>query len=81
MVSAKSARDDRVTAGFRLIGEELRTQADAAKNGPLILIGKEALTMRYTLAMQHLNIDSQSHGAQATWAGLFALAATLNETP
>ena len=64
-----------------LIGEELRTQPDAAKSGPLILIGNEALTMRYTLAMQHLHIDSQCHGAQATWAGIFALAATLKETP
>jgi 2-dehydro-3-deoxygalactonokinase len=60
-----------------LIGEELRTQAGSAKNGPLILIGNATLTMRYTLAMQHLNIDSQCHGSQATWAGLFALAATL----
>ncbi len=64
-----------------LIGEELRSQTEAARSGPVILIGNATLTMRYTLAMQHLNIDSQCHGAQATWAGLFALAATLNETP
>lgn len=60
-----------------LIGEELRTQAlpaQAAASGPLILIGSETLTLRYTLALQHLGIPSQSRGAEATWAGLFALA-------
>jgi 2-dehydro-3-deoxygalactonokinase len=57
-----------------LIGEELRTQALSTDCTPLILIGSEALTLRYTLALQHLNIDCQSQGAEATWAGLFALA-------
>ena len=42
----------------------------------MILIGSDALTLRYTLALQHLNIASQSWGAQATWAGLFALASS-----
>ncbi len=64
-----------------LIGEELRTQTKAARIGPVILIGNETLTMRYALALQHLNIDSQCLGAQATWSGLFALATTLIETP
>ena len=57
-----------------LIGEELRTQALSTDRGPVILIGSAALTLRYTLALQHLNIDCESHGAEATWAGLFALA-------
>ena len=57
-----------------LIGEELRTQALSTDRGPVILIGSAALTLRYTLALQHLNIDCQSLGAEATWAGLFALA-------
>jgi len=60
-----------------LIGEELRTQALSAQfseSAPLILIGSEALTLRYRLALQHLNISSQRQGAEATWAGLFALA-------
>jgi 2-dehydro-3-deoxygalactonokinase len=57
-----------------LIGEELRTQNRPATQGPLILIGSDSLTMRYTLAMRHMGIDCQSHGAEATWAGLFALA-------
>lgn len=57
-----------------LIGEELHTQALSTDRGPVILIGSAALTLRYTLALQHLNIDCQSLGAEATWAGLFALA-------
>jgi 2-dehydro-3-deoxygalactonokinase len=57
-----------------LIGEELRTQAVSADARPVILIGSNALTQRYTLALQHLGIACQSHGAEATWAGLFALA-------
>jgi 2-dehydro-3-deoxygalactonokinase len=57
-----------------LIGEELRTQNKPAAQGPLILIGSDSLTLRYTLALRHLGIDCRSHGAEATWAGLFALA-------
>jgi 2-dehydro-3-deoxygalactonokinase len=57
-----------------LIGEELRHQAASAHAEPVILIGSEALTLRYTLALQHLRIPCQSRGAEATWAGLFALA-------
>jgi 2-dehydro-3-deoxygalactonokinase len=57
-----------------LIGEELRQQASSTHTEPVILIGSEALTLRYTLALQHLRIPSQSRGAEATWAGLFALA-------
>jgi 2-dehydro-3-deoxygalactonokinase len=56
-----------------LIGEELRHQAASTHTEPVILIGSEALTLRYTLALQHLRIPCQSRGAEATWAGLFAL--------
>jgi 2-dehydro-3-deoxygalactonokinase len=59
-----------------LIGEELREQAASIHTEPVILIGSEALTLRYTLALQHLRIPCQSRGAEATWAGLFALAST-----
>jgi 2-dehydro-3-deoxygalactonokinase len=59
-----------------LIGEELSQQAVYTHTEPVILIGSEALTLRYTLALQHLRIPSQSRGAEATWAGLFALAST-----
>lgn len=60
-----------------LIGEELRQQALTADAGPVIVIGNHTLTQRYTLALQQLNIPSQSQGAEATWTGLFALAAAL----
>jgi len=64
-----------------LIGEELRSQSlSPAQDGPVILIGSDALTMRYTLALQHLGIACQSHGAEATWAGLFALASACPHT-
>jgi 2-dehydro-3-deoxygalactonokinase len=57
-----------------LIGEELRTQSVPLAQGPVVLIGSDTLTQRYSLALQHLGMACQSHGAQATWAGLFALA-------
>jgi len=57
-----------------LIGEELRTQTVNADSGPVILIGSDTLTRRYSLALQQLGIACQSHGAEATWAGLHALA-------
>ena len=59
-----------------LIGEELRTQDVSRHADPLILIGSEALTQRYTLALQHLKVPCQSRGAEATWAGLYALASS-----
>jgi 2-dehydro-3-deoxygalactonokinase len=57
-----------------LIGEELRTQSISVESAPVILIGSHALSLRYTLALQHLGIACESRGAEATWAGLFALA-------
>jgi 2-dehydro-3-deoxygalactonokinase len=64
-----------------LIGEELRTQPMANAQGPVILIGSDTLTLRYTLALQHLGIACQSRGAEATWAGLHALASNLTNQP
>jgi 2-dehydro-3-deoxygalactonokinase len=57
-----------------LIGEELRNQTFQNKPDSVILIGNEVLTLRYRLALKHLGIHSQTLGAEATWAGLFALA-------
>ena len=57
-----------------LIGEELRHQTHQNKPNSVILIGSDSLTLRYRLALQHLDIQSQTLGAEATWAGLFALA-------
>ncbi len=59
-----------------LIGEELRQQAASIHAEPVMVMGSEALTLRYTLALQHLHIPCQSHGAEATWAGLYALASS-----
>jgi 2-dehydro-3-deoxygalactonokinase len=59
-----------------LIGEELRTQSLRAK-GEVVLIGTPALTRRYTLALQAAGVASRTLGAEATWAGLHALAHTL----
>ena len=61
-----------------LIGEELRTQTPT---GSVIVMGSEALTLRYTLALQHLGIPSQSRGSEATWAGLHTLATHLTQKP
>ena len=44
-------------------------------------IGSDTLTLRYTLALQHLGIACQSRGAEATWAGLHALASNLTNLP
>jgi 2-dehydro-3-deoxygalactonokinase len=59
-----------------LIGEELRTQSLHAK-GEVVLIGAPALTQRYALALQASGVASRTLGAEATWAGLHALAQTL----
>ncbi len=63
-----------------LIGEELRHQALSSRTAPVILIGNQALTLRYTLALQYLKVPCQSRGAEATWAGLFALACSFATT-
>ena len=47
----------------------------------VILIGSDTLTRRYSLALQQVGIACQSHGAEATWAGLHALASKLTSTP
>jgi 2-dehydro-3-deoxygalactonokinase len=61
-----------------LIGDELRSQSQTVQNGPVIVIGSTALTMRYTLALEHLHIDCEALDAQATWTGLWALARSLD---
>lgn len=56
-----------------VIGDELRLQAlDAGSE--VVLIGSNALTARYTLALTLLGVRSQALGSEATWAGLHALA-------
>ena len=59
-----------------VIGEELRSQTLAAGE-TVVLIGTEALTERYALALKHLGVDTRRLGAEAGWAGLHAIAQTL----
>jgi len=60
-----------------VIGEELRAQTLAA-NSNVIIIGSEALTLRYQSALALRDVPSQRVGSQATWAGLWAIAKTLH---
>ena len=43
----------------------------------LVLIGSPALTQRYALALHASGVASRTLGAEATWAGLHAVATTL----
>lgn len=55
-----------------LIGEELRAQPLQGA-GDVVLIGASALTTRYALALQTIGTDARVLGAEATWAGAYAL--------
>ena len=59
-----------------VIGDELRAQA-MEPGTEVVLIGSEALTSRYALAFAHRAIRFRKFGAEATWAGLHAIAKTL----
>lgn len=55
-----------------LIGEELNAQTLNAED-TVVLVGGAALTQRYALALQTLQIPTRTLGAEATWAGAYAL--------
>jgi 2-dehydro-3-deoxygalactonokinase len=59
-----------------VIGEELRAMAPAP-GSEVVLIGSPQLTSRYTQALALRDVRSRALGAEATWAGLHALSATL----
>lgn len=59
-----------------VIGEELRAQSLVA-GAEVVLIGSSALTHRYTQALGAYGVGTHTLGAEATWAGLTALAAVL----
>ncbi len=59
-----------------VIGEELRAQ-DLPEGVEVVLAGSDALTARYALALAQKGVRTRQLGAQATWAGLHALALTL----
>lgn len=63
-----------------LVGEELRERGlhaakPAARHAdlPLVLVGAEALTRRYALALRHLGQAPQVAGQDTTWRGLRAI--------
>jgi 2-dehydro-3-deoxygalactonokinase len=60
-----------------VIGEELR--ARGTLEAEVVLIGGEALTARYALALRALGTDARRLGSNATWRGLSALARTLEQ--
>ncbi|AMM23461.1 2-dehydro-3-deoxygalactonokinase [Variovorax sp. PAMC 28711] len=60
-----------------LIGEELRTQSLRA-TGDVVLIGTPSLTDRYALALRSKGVATRTFGAEATWAGLYALSGFLD---
>ena len=59
-----------------LIGAELHDMAPAAGER-VVLICSQALTERYAMALHVHQVPSTALGAEATWAGLHALARTL----
>lgn len=58
-----------------VIGEELRQQA--LPDTCVVLIGSQALTRRYALALRNHGTSSRSLGSEASWRGLWALAQSL----
>jgi 2-dehydro-3-deoxygalactonokinase len=58
------------------IGEELRSQ-QLDPQIPVVIIGNDALTLRYELALADCGITSRRVGDEATWRGLWAIARTL----
>ncbi|MEP6824758.1 MAG: 2-dehydro-3-deoxygalactonokinase [Ramlibacter sp.] len=64
-----------------LIGEELRSQAQDADSGAVVVIGAPALTLRYEIALDAFGISARCVGSEATWRGLWAIARTLEPQP
>jgi 2-dehydro-3-deoxygalactonokinase len=63
-----------------VIGEELGAQHFGAP-ADVVVIGSEALTRRYELALRLLGVTARRAGSEATWHGLAAIASTLKERP
>jgi len=62
-----------------VIGEELRTQTLPTGTTPLVVIGADALTLRYRLALQSLGVTVMTIGAEAGWRGLSTIARSLKD--
>ena len=59
-----------------VIGEEVRVQT-LKNHAEVVIIGSESLTQRYQRALALREVSACRVGAQATWAGLWAIAQTL----
>jgi 2-dehydro-3-deoxygalactonokinase len=60
-----------------VIGEELRSQQLDAAQAPVVVIGSQALTQRYELALRDFGVPVRCVGPEASWRGLWAIAQTL----
>jgi 2-dehydro-3-deoxygalactonokinase len=60
-----------------VIGEELRAQVSSSSSN-VVLIGADALTLRYARAFSTRGASVKRVGAEATWLGLWALAQRLS---
>lgn len=60
-----------------VIGEELRAHGEVEQS--VVLIGSDALTQRYALALRVLGTEARRLGSEASWRGLWALARTLEQ--
>ena len=59
-----------------VIGDELRSR-QLSGDDPVVIVGTDALTRRYQRALAQCGVSAQCLAAQATWRGLYELAARL----
>jgi 2-dehydro-3-deoxygalactonokinase len=74
---------DRLREGGRLshlsgivIGEELRARS-LRRGDDVVVIGSDALTLRYERALVQCGVHSTSVGSSAAWRGLYEIAGTI----
>jgi 2-dehydro-3-deoxygalactonokinase len=60
-----------------VIGEELKAQV-LQRGDTVLVVGAEALTLRYARALAHQGVATRCVGANAAWSGLRAIADTLS---
>jgi len=63
-----------------VIGEELRSQPLEA-GSQVVLVGSDALTQRYELALAQRRVPVQRVGQDAAWRGLWAIASVISPSP
>lgn len=63
-----------------VIGEELRSQP-LASGEHVVLVGSDALTRRYELALAQRRVSARRVGQDAAWRGLWAIADALSPSP